>query len=113
MVGGLLGAALLICGAGHARAEDPPEPAALAVRLLSPQDRGFVAGATPIEAEVDVPAGIHLSHVDFEVDGRVIATLSTPPWRIVEDFGGRIWFTTRTGTGTTFHVKLPASPEAT
>jgi signal transduction histidine kinase len=27
--------------------------------------------------------------------------------RIVEDSGGRIWFTTRTGGGTTFHVRLP------
>ena len=70
-----------------AQGETAPDPARLAVRIVSPRDGGFVSGTTPIEAEIDVPPGMALSQVDFEVDGRVIATLVSPPWRVVQDFG--------------------------
>ena len=68
-------------------AETPATPAPLAARLVSPRDGGFVSGRTSIEAEVDATGGLTIARVEIEIDGQLVATLTSPPWRIVQDFG--------------------------
>jgi VWFA-related protein len=89
--------ALLLVAAipAFSRAEEAPAvPEKLAVRIVEPAPSAFVSGQTPIRAEVEIPPGTRLERVEFLINGRVIASLAAPPWRVVYDFGSEYeaWF---------------------
>jgi Ca-activated chloride channel homolog len=75
----------------------PPEeqapPIAPRLRLLTPPDGGYVSGPTEIEAAIEGVEPGSIQRLEFEVSGRVVASLTSPPWRIVHDFGAgfRAW----------------------
>jgi Ca-activated chloride channel family protein len=87
-------AALALSGAMLAQETTGRAPAALAVRIVEPAPGAFVSGRTPIRVEVEIPWGMVVERVEFVVNGRLIASLRGPPWRVVHDFGQEYeaWF---------------------
>ena len=55
-----------------------PENEAPIVRILSPGNDDGVYRT--VEVVVDATSGVGIDHVDFGVDGRVVATVATPPY---------------------------------
>ncbi|MFQ5768263.1 MAG: VWA domain-containing protein, partial [Acidobacteriota bacterium] len=69
--------------AGAARETSP----AVKVQMVEPAPGAFVTGPAAIEARVDVAPGFTLLRVEFQVNGQVVAAPTSPPWRIMHDFG--------------------------
>ncbi len=65
-------------------AESAAEPE---IRIKTPRHLSTVVGPTPIELEIELPAGFELDRVEVRVDGALLETLGAPPWIVEWDAG--------------------------
>ncbi|HKQ62759.1 MAG TPA: VWA domain-containing protein [Candidatus Polarisedimenticolaceae bacterium] len=79
---GTVGVKILAALAATAALAEPP-----AIEFLTPRDRATVLGPSTIEVRLRLPAEPALAHVELRVDGAVLATLKTPPWKADWDAG--------------------------
>ena len=71
-----------------ALAQNPPQPAAAQVQILSPEPDSYLSGLTLLSATVDPLAAA--ASATFSVDGRVVCEMDLPPFQCEWDAGSNI-----------------------
>jgi len=74
--------ALLLALATPIVAQDEVE-----IRIVRPRNHAMAIGATTVQVLVTVPDGAAIERVEFRVDGRALATLTSAPWIVEWDAG--------------------------
>ena len=87
----LLSCGLLVAQEGPAPPPSPapaaPQSPAPAVRFVTPVDGAIIAGRTEIVVELSPAIAPQARQVEFLINGRQVALLGAPPWRLIQDVG--------------------------